>query len=112
MTTPLDRYLNGKNVTRPSPSTEELRRAFRRGTTRTQRRSDGTISIEGIRFEVPSRYGHLKELRVHYATWDLSCVHLVDKATGVALCSLYPVNKQANADGKRRNKDQQGNSSP
>jgi len=104
--TPLERYLRGNNVSRPSPSSEELRLAFRRETTRKQRRTDGTISIEGKRFEVPARYHHFKELRVHYAAWDLSCVHLVDKNTGVVLCSLYPLDKQANADGKRRSREQ------
>lgn len=101
--TPLQRHLKGNDVSRPSPSSEELRQAFRRETTRLQRRSDGTISIEGKRFEIPSRYRHFRELRVHYAAWDLSCVHLVDKNTAVVLCSLYPLDKNANADGKRRN---------
>ena len=104
--TPLERYLKGNNVSRPSPSSEELRQAFRRETSRQQRRSDGTISIEGKRFEVPSRYRHFRELRVHYAVWDLSRVHLVDKNTGVVLCSLYPLDKKANADGKRRSREQ------
>ena len=102
---PLARYLEGPEVGRESPSSEELRRAFRAEASRTQRRSDGTISLEGRRFEVPSRYRHLERLRVRYARWDLRSVDLVDPRTGVILCALYPLDKTANADGRRRRLD-------
>jgi putative transposase len=100
--TPLARYLAGPDVGRPSPSSEELRRAFRAAVDRTQRHSDGTVSLEGRRFEVPARYRHLTRLRVRYARWDLSAVDLVDPHTHVILCALYPLDKAANADGQRR----------
>jgi putative transposase len=100
--TPLERYLAGPEVGRSSPSSEELRRAFRAEVHRTQRRSDGTVSLEGQRFEVPARYRHLTRLRVRYARWDLSAIDLVDPHTHVILCPLYPVDKAANADGQRR----------
>ena len=100
--TPLERYLAGPEVGRPSPSSEDLRRAFRAEVDRTQRRSDGTVSLEGHRFEVPARYRHLARLRVRYARWDLSAVDLVDPHTHVLLCALYPLDKGANADGQRR----------
>ncbi len=80
---PLERYLAGPEVGRPSPSSEELRRAFRAEVDRTQRRSDGTLSLEGRRFEVPGRYRHLTRLRVRYARWDLGAVDLVDPHTQV-----------------------------
>jgi transposase InsO family protein len=99
---PLQRYLSGPDVGRPSPSSEELRRAFRAEVDRTQRRSDGTVSLEGRRFEVPARYRHLTRLRVRYARWDLGTVDLVDPHTQVILCALYPLDKAANADGQRR----------
>ncbi len=99
---PLDRYLAGPEVGRPSPSSEELRRAFRAEVDRTQRRSDGTVSLEGRRFEVPARYRHLTRLRVRYARWDLGAVDLIDPHTQVILCALYPLDKAANADGQRR----------
>jgi len=99
---PLARYLAGPEVGRPSPSSEELRRAFRAEVDRTQRRSDGTLSLEGRRFEVPARYRHLTRLRVRYARWDLGTVDLVDPHTQVILCALYPLDKAANADGQRR----------
>ena len=44
---PLQRFLNGPTVGRPSPDLEVLQRAFRVERTRTQRRSDGTISVGG-----------------------------------------------------------------
>ncbi len=100
--TPLERYLAGPDVGRPSPSSEELRRAFRAEIDRTQRHSDGTVSLEGQRFEVPARYRHLTRLRIRYARWDLSAVDLVDPHTHVTLCALYPLDKTANADGQRR----------
>jgi putative transposase len=99
---PLDRYLAGPDVGRPSPSSEELRRAFRAEVSRTQRRSDGTLSLAGRRFEVPSRYRHLVQLRVRYARWDLRHVELVDPQTQALLAMLYPLDKSANAHGQRR----------
>ena len=100
--TPLERFLSGKSVSRPSPGSDELRLAFRREVTRRQRRTDGTISLGGKRLELPGRYRHLREVRIRYAEWDLSCVHLVNAESGSLLCSLYPVDKAANAAGVRR----------
>jgi len=102
--TPLHRYLNDKDVGRPSPSTQQLQVAFTAEVTRTQRRSDGTISLEGVRFEIPSRYGHLEKLSVRFASWDLSSVYLSDPKTGAILCRLYPQDKKKNAEGLRASK--------
>jgi putative transposase len=100
--TPLQRFLDGPDVSRPSPSSDALRQAFRRPATRTQRQSDGTISVEGIRFEVPARYRPLKRVHVRYAEWDLSTVDLCDERTGAVLCALFPLDKAKNSDAKRR----------
>ena len=100
--TPLERYLRGPSVRRDSPSSEALRRAFRSEVTRQQRRSDGTVTVEGIRFEVPSAYRTLVQLRLRVGRWDLSSVDLVDPRTGSHLCSLWPLDKAKNADGARR----------
>ncbi len=102
--TPLHRYLHDKDVGRPSPSTQELQVAFSAEVTRTQRRSDGTISLEGVRFEIPARYGHLEKLSVRFASWDLSSVYLSDPKTGAILCRLYPQDKKKNAEGLRASK--------
>jgi putative transposase len=87
---------------RPCPSSTELRGAFRREESRTQRRSDGTLTVGGVRYEIPSRYRTLLRPTVRWASWDLSSVDLVDGRTGVVLTTLLPLDKQANADGKRR----------
>jgi len=99
---PTDRFLAGPQLLRKSPSTNELRAAFRGEQLRQQRRSDGTVVIEGVRLEVPSRFRHLTTVCVRYARWDLSYVHLVDERTGVVLTPLYPLSKSDNADGRRR----------
>jgi len=99
---PIKRWVEGPDLSRPSPTTVELRRAFRAEASRTQRRSDGTISLEGRRFEVPSRYRHFERLRLRYARWDLRSVDLLDPNTDAILCPLYPLDKTANADGRRR----------
>ena len=99
---PLARALRDPSLVRPSPSSEELRRAFRTETTRKQRRSDGTLTVGGVRFEVPARYRALVRLSVRVARWDLSSVDLVDPRTGAHLCTLLPLDKQKNADGVRR----------
>jgi hypothetical protein len=101
-TTPLRRFLDGKDVGRPSPTSEALRQAFCADDRRTQRKTDGTISLDGRRFELPSRYRHLDQVTIRRASWDLSWVHLVDEHTGAVLCRLYPLDKTANADGQRR----------
>jgi len=100
--TPLERYLEGPDVSRPSPDSEALRRAFRMEVTRTQRRSDGTVTVEGVRFEVPSAYRALDPLRLRVARWDLSSVHLVDPRSGAHLATLLPIDKIKNADRARR----------
>jgi transposase InsO family protein len=100
--TPIQRYLEGPDVGRDSPSSEALRRAFRMEVTRTQRRSDSTVTVEGVRFEVPSAYRTLIHLRLRVARWDLSTVDLVDPRTGAHLATLLPIDKIKNADRMRR----------
>ena len=100
--TPLQRYLAGPTVGRPCPDSDALRLAFTTEERRTQRRSDGTISLRGGRFEIPACYRAITRPRVRYAAWDLTHVHLVDEHTGVVLTRLYPLDKVANADGRRR----------
>jgi hypothetical protein len=101
--TPITRFLAGPSVMRPSPDSGALRLAFTRTERRTQRKSDGTIVIDGRRFEVPDRYRHLGRLEVRYAGWDLSLVHLVDERIGTVLCRLFPQDKAQNASGPAQN---------
>lgn len=100
--TPLAHYLAGPSVARPCPSSDTLGNAFRVEVVRRQRRSDGTVSLNGMRFEIPSRYRHLQQVHLHYARWDLSRVDLVASRTGTILCQVLPLDKSANANGQRR----------
>jgi putative transposase len=98
---PAQRFAHAPDVLRESPSSDSLRDAFRLETTRTQRQSDGTISLEGVRFELPGRYRHFREVRLRYARWDLGRVDLVDPHRGTILAPIYPLDKTANSDGRR-----------
>lgn len=100
--TPLNRYLNAKEVGRVCPDAESLRQAFCMQVNRTLRKSDCTLSIEGRRFEVSSHYRHLEKFTVRYARWDLSFALLIDPHSNVCLERLYPQDKSANASGIRR----------
>ncbi len=99
---PTRRYAKGKSVLRASPSLDQLRGAFRLVDRRAQRKSDGTVLIEGRRFEVPSQFRHQKSLKLRYARWDLGFVTLIDPRTGLDLGRLYPQDKAKNASGARR----------
>src|SRR6185437_59354 len=64
--------------------------------------SDGTITVEGVRFELPNVYRTLLRPTVRIARWDLSTVDLVDPRRGTHLATLYPVDKEKNAERRRR----------
>jgi transposase InsO family protein len=98
---PATRFAAAPDVLRPSPSSDALRAAFRREVKRRQRRSDGTISLDGVRFEIPARYRHFRDVVVRYPRWDLSLVDLVDPREGTILARLFPLDRAANADGRR-----------
>jgi hypothetical protein len=99
---PVQRFLAARDVSRVSPDSGVLRLAFCAEELRTQRKSDGTVSLEGIRFEVPSRYRHLERVAVRYASWDLGHVYLVDEKTSGVLCQLFPLDRTKNSDGQRK----------
>lgn len=117
-TTPMERYLQAKNVGRTCPDTTLLSHTFCAEVKRKQRRSDGTLTLDGCRFEVPSQYRHVDVLHIRYARWDLSHAVLVDPHTNTCLDTLYPQDKSANADAVRRtfaslsNKPEQGTTEP
>lgn len=99
---PLDRFRTGPSVGRPCPSSDDLRRAFRTEMSRKQRTSDGTITVAGVRYEIPSAYRTLVRPTVRVARWDLSSVDLVDPRRGVHLTTLFPVDRERNAERHRR----------
>jgi putative transposase len=102
---PLTRFIHDRDVGRPCPGSDQLLMAFTAAMRRTQRRSDGTISVDGVRFELPSRYRHLSRITIRYASWDLSHVYMADERTGRILCRIYPLDKHKNADARRRRKE-------
>jgi len=99
---PLESFLKGKDVSRPSPDGAQLTFAFTVCQSRAQRQSDGTIQLGGIRYEIPSRFRYFQRLHVRYRSWDLSRVWLVDRKTNAKLAEIYPLNKSGNAGGVRR----------
>jgi len=101
-TSPLERYLSASDVGRPCPNQMTLTQAFCIESKRKQRLSDGTISLEGRRFEIPSVYRHLEYLTIRYRRWDLREAFLVDPKTSECLLPLYPQDKAANSTSWRR----------
>ena len=93
--TPLARYLAGPSVARKCPDSGVLRDAFRIEVPRRARRADGTLSLGGVRFEIPARLQHLSVVHVRYARWDFSRVDLIEARTGQILCPIRPLDKAA-----------------
>jgi transposase InsO family protein len=100
--TPLQRFLNTPSVLRDCPDSATLARHFRIEVKRTQRRSDGTVSLDGVRFEIPQAFAHLRQLTLRYARWDRSQADIVDTRSGIIQATIYPLDKARNADGRRR----------
>lgn len=98
---PLDRYLEGPSVLRPAPAPGALVEAFTTRERRRQRQGDGTVSIEGKRFEVPAQFAHFRDLYVRFARWDLSQIWLADDHDHL-VARLLPLDRAANATGHRR----------
>ncbi len=100
--TPYERFASEASIGRTCPDAESLRQVFRVQETRRQRSSDNTVSIEGIRFQLPSRFRCLQRATVRFCRWDLSNAGLMDPNTGKELCSIFPVDLQKNAEQGRR----------
>ena len=102
----VDQKQSEKSVTKlrakQHPDAGALRAAFRISVKRTLRRSDATVSVEGVRYQVPKPWRHLRELSLRVARWDLASVDLVDGRSGERLSTLYPLDKRRNAEGLRR----------
>ena len=101
-TTPLKRLVESDDASRPCPDGGVLRAAFRVTVKRRLRSSDATVSVEGVRYQVPAPWRHLRELHLRVARWDLASVDLVDGRTGERMSALYPLDKRRNAEGLRR----------
>jgi len=95
--TPLSVFMNHKSVLREPPTLDELKKAFRISITRRQRMTDHTITVDGVRYQVPSLYWNQIEMKIAYARWDLSSVDLLNDETGRPIATLRPVDKLRNA---------------
>ena len=100
--TPVDKMLEGPDVSRPAPDNENMTYAFTLQESRAQRKSDGTLQVKGVRFEVPSRFRHFDRLHIRYQSWNLSQAWLVDGRTSTVLDKIYPQDKIKNGEGRRR----------
>lgn len=100
--TPLERMLAGPDVSRKSVDAEVIHFNFTLFEMRTQRKSDGTLQIKGVRFEVPSHFRHIKRLKVAYKPFDLSMAYLVDPKLDLSMGRIYPQDKAKNAQGIRK----------
>jgi len=103
-TTPLGRFVNAPTVLRPAPRLERVRDAFCQQVHRKIRKSDATLTLAGVRFEVPGRLAHLPEVTLRSARWDLGRVHVVDPRTARAIARIFPLDRSQNATGERRAK--------
>ena len=101
-TTPLQRMLNGPGVARPTPDSDFMRLAFTRRISRTPRRSDATVVVDGIRYELPARFSHLRKVILRAPSWDKRRMTLVDPDTDAPLVHLLPQDKVKNASSMRR----------
>ena len=101
-TSPLNRLLEGQDVSRNAPERNVMDYAFTRADSRLQRRSDGTLTLKGVRFEVSAKFRHFQRLSVRYRSWDLSSAYLADSQTDDLLSVIYPQDKEKNANGQRR----------
>jgi putative transposase len=100
--TPLQRMLDGPDVGRRTPNADTMRLAFTRQITRTPRRGDATVVVDGVRYELPLRFSQLHRVTLRSPSWDKSQMTLVDPKTGGPLARLLPQDKVQNASGLRR----------
>lgn len=69
---PVHKLLEGPDSSRRAPDSEKMHFAFTIQESRAQRKSDGTLQVKGVRFEVPSRFRHFTRLHIRYQSWNLS----------------------------------------
>ena len=100
--TPLERLLAGPDVSRPSVDNEIIRFQFTVKASRVQRKSDDTVQIKGVRFEIPSPFRHVRRLYIAFKPSDLSMAYLIDQKTEECIGRIFPQDKTKNAEGYRR----------
>jgi hypothetical protein len=81
---------------------------------RTLRKQDSTITLDGVRFQIPQQYSHIDSILLRYSRWDLGEAEILCPDTHKSLCLIYPLNKLENSNALRKNtesKVEQKNSS-
>ena len=58
--------------------------------------------VDGIRYELPVRFAHLRSVILRAPSWDKSKMVVVDTHTDAPLATLLPLDKTKNASGRRR----------
>lgn len=96
--TPRSLWFSDDNVAKsPAPSPDALRRLFRRKATRKQRHEDRTISLEGVRYQLPELVRGDDTITVVYATWNRDLVTIIDPSTEKELVDIFPVDRAENS---------------
>jgi transposase InsO family protein len=98
---PLSRFLSPRSVLRCDFSEETVRTAFMRNETRTVRVSDGTITLQGVRYQLPTAMRHLCRVRLRFAAWDKRIAYIEDERTGKIIGSANPVDPVQNSNSHR-----------
>ncbi len=99
---PVDRFFNSSSVLRPALEFEELKSCFRTRIKRNIRKTDGTVTIDGVRFEVPQVFRHMDELVIKYARWDLGEAEIISPTTFKSLFKIFPIDRLSNSKGARK----------
>lgn len=87
-----DRY-----VSEVSFDTDTLVKYFTAKLTRCVRSTDGTVVIDGIRYEIPSQHSRMKELELCRASWNRQFMFITNPKTRLPEVKIYPVDRVANA---------------
>ena len=95
--TPLNRFLNEKHVLRPTPAFDDMKKCFRMRTSRKVRKTDGTLTLDGVRFQLPRCYAHMDEVLLRYARWDLGEAEVLCPDTLKSLSVIFPLDKLSNS---------------
>jgi len=99
---PWDRWQQSPSVMRAAWTWTAMQQAFTARVTRKVRASIGTVSLDGVDFDLPPAYRHLERVTLRAARWDRSRAWLCDPRDDTIITMLLPADPAARADGRRR----------
>lgn len=105
---PIERFSSDQNRHRACPNGEDLSLAFTRQVTRKPRHFDSSVSIDGVRFEIPWQYRHMERVIIRYSEWDLSSGWLMSPDGDRPVSRILPADLNGNSSGIRRSVDPHG----